>query len=77
MGGFTCYGLIDNYDICQAENLLPITLSQDCRMKHDIGKDQPITYADVLLPADRLCDRLRIEQQRHFDSQVSRCLTTA
>ncbi len=77
MGGFTCYGLIDNYDTCQAENLLPITLSQDCRMKRDVGKDQPITYSDVLLPADRLCDRLRIEQQRHFDSQLSRCLTTA
>jgi predicted homoserine dehydrogenase-like protein len=66
MGGFTCYGLIDTYEITQAENLLPIVLSQDCRLKRDISKDTPITYADVDLPAGRLCDKLRAEQSARF-----------
>ena len=68
MGGFTCYGLIDSYEICRAEDLLPITVSQDCRLKRDIEKDQPLTYADVMLPPGRLCDRLRLEQQAYFES---------
>jgi predicted homoserine dehydrogenase-like protein len=31
-----------------------------------LAKDQPICYADVELPADRLADQLRAEQYRHF-----------
>jgi predicted homoserine dehydrogenase-like protein len=66
MGGFTCYGLVDRYEVCRSENDLPIAISLDCRLKRDIAKDQPITYADVELPKDRLCDRLRTEQEQHF-----------
>ncbi len=66
IGGFTCYGLIENSEIFQAEDLLPICLSEDCRLKRDIARDQPITYADVELPAGRLCDKLRAEQNTHF-----------
>jgi predicted homoserine dehydrogenase-like protein len=66
IGGFTCYGLIENSPICQAENLLPISLSEDCRLRQDVAKDQPITYADVELPPGRLCDQLRAEQNRYF-----------
>ncbi len=67
MGGFTSYGLIDTYEVCLSENLLPITLSEGCLVKHDIQKDQPITYADVQLPAGRLCDKLREEQTAYFE----------
>jgi predicted homoserine dehydrogenase-like protein len=70
MGGFTCYGLIDTAEVCQAENLLPMALSQDCRLKRDIPKDQPITYADVTLPQGRLCDQLRAEQDAHFAPSI-------
>jgi predicted homoserine dehydrogenase-like protein len=42
-------------------------LSQDCRLKRDIPKDQIITYEDVELPRGRLCDELRAEQVAHFD----------
>ena len=66
MGGFTCYGLIDSYEVCRTENLLPIVLSQGCRLKRDIHKDQAITYADVELPTGRLCDKLRAEQNAYF-----------
>lgn len=66
MGGFTCYGLIDSYEVTQAENLLPMALCQGCRLTRDIPKDQPITYADVELPEGRLCDKLRAEQSAYF-----------
>lgn len=66
IGGFTCYGAAENAGVCQAENLLPMGLSDGCRMKRDVPRDHPITYDDVELPADRLCDRLRAEQNTYF-----------
>lgn len=66
MGGFTCYGLVERADICRRENALPIAVSLDCRLKRNIAKDQPIAYADVELPPDRLVDRLRAEQAHRF-----------
>jgi predicted homoserine dehydrogenase-like protein len=35
-------------------------------MENDIFKDQAITYSDVEIPGNRLCDRLRHEQNNHF-----------
>jgi predicted homoserine dehydrogenase-like protein len=66
MGGFTCYGLVERYEVCRRENTLPMAVSLDCVLKRDIMKDQPVTYADVQLPADRLVDRLRVEQAQRF-----------
>jgi len=66
LGGFTCYGLLENSDICRAENLLPMGLSEGCRLKRDIPRDQVITYADVELPPGRLCDELWAEQNAYF-----------
>jgi len=66
MGGFTCYGLVDRYEICRRERTLPIAVSLDCRLRRDVAKDEPITYDDVELPAGRLVDRLRAEQEERF-----------
>jgi predicted homoserine dehydrogenase-like protein len=66
IGGFTCYGLLENSEVCQAENLLPMGLSQGCRLRNDIPMDQVITYADVELPKGRLCDELWAEQTAYF-----------
>lgn len=66
MGGFTCYGLIDTYELCQEQDLLPMALSQGCRLKRDIPKDRGIKLSDVELPAGRLCDKLRAEQTEYF-----------
>lgn len=66
VGGFTCYGLLENYDVAHAENALPIVTSEGCRLKRDIPIDQPISYADIELPKGRLCDELRIKQNEHF-----------
>jgi predicted homoserine dehydrogenase-like protein len=69
MGGFTCYGLIENVPVAQAENLLPIGLSEGCRLTRDIPRDGEIRYSDVVMPEGRLCDRLRQEQSVYFDGR--------
>jgi predicted homoserine dehydrogenase-like protein len=69
MGGFTCYGLVDSYEACRRDDLLPMALSVGCRLKHDVPKDQPIGYRDVELPKDRLCDKLRAEQTAYFEEK--------
>jgi predicted homoserine dehydrogenase-like protein len=66
IGGFTTYGMLENSDVCQAENLLPMGLSEGCRVTRDISQDCALAYADVELPANRLCDKLRAEQTAHF-----------
>lgn len=71
MGGFTCYGLIDTYEVSVAQNALPMALSQGCRLKRDLPKDRIVTYADIELPEGRLCDKLRAEQNAYFAQNVS------
>jgi predicted homoserine dehydrogenase-like protein len=62
IGGFTCYGMLENARTVGAENLLPMGLTEGCRLLRDIAIDQPLTFADVELPAGRLSDRLYCEQ---------------
>ncbi len=71
LGGFDTYGVADNATVCYADNLLPMGLSEGCRMTRDVAKDAVLSYDDVQLPPDRLCDRLRDEQNRHFAGQLS------
>jgi predicted homoserine dehydrogenase-like protein len=66
IGGFTCYGSIDNSEVCRTGNLLPMGLSEGCRVLRNLPKDHALTYADVELPKGRLCDKLRAEQDAHF-----------
>ena len=74
IGGFDCYGALENSDTCHAENLLPMGLTPGCKLKYDIQRDTAITYADVDLPEGRVCDKLRVEQNLHFaQSALSIC----
>jgi predicted homoserine dehydrogenase-like protein len=70
MGGFSCYGLAESYEVSAARQLLPMVLSVGCRLKRDIPKDGEISYHDVVLPQGRLCDRLRQEQTEYFATPV-------
>lgn len=65
IGGFACYGMIENYDVSRAQNLLPMGLAEDCRLIRPVPKDQAVTYDDVEMPSGRLCDRLRQEQDSY------------
>ncbi|MCP4423251.1 MAG: Gfo/Idh/MocA family oxidoreductase [Chloroflexi bacterium] len=66
IGGFTTYGTLENYDVCQEGNLLPMGLSEGCVIKRDVPIDYAITYDDVDLPDGRLADKLRAEQTAYF-----------
>ncbi len=66
IGGFTCYGVIENVAESHRERLLPMGLSEGCQIVRQIPVDRPVTYEDVVLPSGRLADELRSEQERHF-----------
>jgi len=66
IGGFHTYGDTENHDVCQSQNLLPMSLSEGCKLARDIPKDQALSYDDVILPDGRLVDQLRVEQNNYF-----------
>jgi len=68
IGGFTCYGVLENYDLSSAENLLPMSQSEGCVLIRPIKKNEAITYNSVTLPSDRLCDYLRLKQKSFFSN---------
>jgi predicted homoserine dehydrogenase-like protein len=62
IGGFDCYGMIENVSMSRAENLLPIGLAGGCRLLRSVAKDEAISLDDVAVPAGRLGDTLWAEQ---------------
>ncbi len=62
IGGFDCYGTLEDATVTRSDRLLPMGIAQGCTLKRDILQDQPLTYDDVEVPAGRLCDQLRAEQ---------------
>jgi predicted homoserine dehydrogenase-like protein len=66
IGHYMTYGLCENSDVVRRANLLPIGLAEGCRLTRNVPKDQVLTYDDVQVPAGRLCDRLRAEQEAYF-----------
>lgn len=66
LGGYLTYGQAENSDTTRQQNLLPIGLAPGCRLKRDVSQDEVLTFDDVELPPDRLCDRLWLEQNHYF-----------
>ena len=66
LGCYMTYGLCESSDVVRRQNLLPIGLAEDCRLKIDIPRDQVLTYNDVEIPEGRLCDKLRKDQNEYF-----------
>jgi predicted homoserine dehydrogenase-like protein len=66
IGGYSCYGLIDNVENARRDDVLPIGLAAGARLTRPVAKDQPIRNADVTLPQGRLIDDLRAQQAAHF-----------
>ncbi|MEM7556420.1 MAG: Gfo/Idh/MocA family oxidoreductase [Cyanobacteria bacterium P01_A01_bin.84] len=71
IGFYMTYGQCENSNIVQEENLLPMGLAEGCQLKRDIPKDRVLTYDDIELPAGRLCDKLREEQNTMFAATKS------
>ena len=66
IGGFDCYGLIDNVENTRPAGVLPIGLAAGARLTRAVAQDQPIGLADVVLPGGRLVDELRAQQDAYF-----------
>jgi predicted homoserine dehydrogenase-like protein len=69
-GMYMTYGEAVNADEMCQRHYLPEGLVEGCKLKGDINKDAVITYEDVELPPNRLADRLRAEQYRHFRGET-------
>jgi predicted homoserine dehydrogenase-like protein len=65
-GGYLTYGLCESVTTAAAERLLPMGLAEGCTLRHEVAKDEVLTRDDVELPADRLADELRVEQDARF-----------
>ena len=66
LGGYNTYGVCETAAQSASENLLPMGIAENCVLKRDISKDQPIGYNDVELPMHKASVQLRIEQDKHF-----------
>ncbi len=66
IGYYMTYGEAENADVVYRERLLPMGLAEGCVLKRNVPKDAALTYDDVDLPAGRLCDQLRCEQDKWF-----------
>lgn len=66
IGGYDCYGIIDNVDNTRRDGILPIGLAAGARLTRPVAKDQPIRTADVIMPGRRLVDDLHAQQDAHF-----------
>lgn len=69
-GMYMTYGEAVNVDEMSSKRYLPEGLVEGCKLKRSIKKDEVISYDDVVLPANRLADRLRAEQYRHFRNET-------
>ena len=68
-GMYMTYGEAVNTEEMSSGRYLPEGLVEGCILKHDIRRDAVITYDDVALPSNRLADRLRAEQYKHFRNE--------
>lgn len=66
LGGYKTYGVAEAYAISRKERLLPMGVAVGCRLKRPVPADTAITYDDVDLPAGRLVDKLRAEQDARW-----------
>jgi predicted homoserine dehydrogenase-like protein len=69
-GMFMTYGEAANTEEMSDRRYLPEGLVEGCRLVRDVDQDDVVTYDDVELPPDRLADRLRAEQYRHFRGET-------
>jgi predicted homoserine dehydrogenase-like protein len=69
-GMFMTYGEAVNAAEMSTRRYLPEGLIEGCTLTRDVKKDAVLTYDDVTLPPDRLADRLRAEQYRHFRGET-------
>ena len=65
-GGYTVNGLIEKAEIARAENLLPLGLAYDVKLKRDVSQGEAISYDMVELNEDSFVLKLRRLQDATF-----------
>ncbi|GGE32083.1 NAD(P)-dependent oxidoreductase [Agaricicola taiwanensis] len=71
IGGYSTYGVGENYEVSRTERLLPMGLAEGCRLKRDVSRDQALTYDDVEPPHGSMVHALRAEQDALFPAGVA------
>ncbi len=66
IGHYMTYGQAENADVVWQQRLLPIGLAEGCQLTRDLPQDATLSLSDVTIPAGRLVDRLRDEQNQFF-----------
>ncbi len=66
IGEYKTYGLAENAEVAVGNQLLPIGVAEECRLRRDVPKDEVLTYQDVEIPPGRTIDRLRADQDMRF-----------
>ncbi len=66
IGGYTVYGLIEDYTLARKEDFLPLGLSEGAQLKQDVAQGQPITYGMVTLDQDTALFKLRRMQDQTY-----------
>lgn len=59
IGAYTVYGLVDLAEVARRDNLLPLGLAQNARLRRDVAIGQALTYADVELDEGQTVVQLR------------------
>lgn len=65
-GGYECYGVAENADVIDEDDLLPIGLAVGCKVAKPVSKDAVLRFSDVEIPPNRLVDELYREQKLVF-----------
>jgi predicted homoserine dehydrogenase-like protein len=69
-GMYMTYGeAVNSAEMCD-RRYLPEGLVEGCKLLKAVKKDTVVTYDDVELPTDRVGDRLRAEQYKHFRGET-------
>lgn len=66
IGHYMTYGICENTEIVEVEQLLPLGVAEGCTLKKDVKKDSVLTYKDVQVPEGRLVDKLLKKQAAYF-----------
>jgi predicted homoserine dehydrogenase-like protein len=61
-GGFAVYSLVDDYETCKQENVVPLGLLTNAKLTRDVEKDQVITYDMVEINKESALYHLRCLQ---------------
>lgn len=72
IGGYLSYGSCEDAILARDQGLLLMGLAEGCQLVRDVQRDQAVTRADVELPAGRVADVLRREQDERFDRVPTR-----